>query len=93
MSYDNVTKDANGWPVGTTDAAKLALTWAVKLYLERVTAGAELWVLVDHVKYTVPKSVWDRPVLVDYQYAAVERAARNAGAIPVWQLKPESNRT
>lgn len=52
-------------------------------------SGVELWVIVEYVKNHVPRNVWDRPVVLDYQYATVERAVRATGAQHVWQLPPQ----
>ena len=86
MSYDNVRTDSTGWPVGTSTEAMAAITQAVLDFLKKRPEGAELWVIVDYVKNHVPLAVWNRPVVLDYQYATVDRALRAAGAIPVWRL-------
>jgi hypothetical protein len=86
VNYDNVRTDSTGWPVGTSTEAMAAITQAVLDFLKKRPEGAELWVIVDYVKNHVPLTVWDRPVVLDYQYATVDRALRAAGAIPVWRL-------
>jgi hypothetical protein len=48
-----------------------------------------MWVIVGYVKNVVPRAVWDPPVVLDYQYATVDRALRAAGAVTVWRLPPQ----
>lgn len=86
MNYDNVRTDSTGWPVGTSTEAMIALTEAARNFLVKNPGGAELWVIVGYVKNVVPRSVWDPPVVLDYQYATVDRAVRAAGAVSVWKL-------
>lgn len=89
MSYDNVRTDSTGWPVGTSTEAMTAVTKAVLDFLKKHPEGAEMWVIVGYVKNVVPKAVWDPPVVLDYQYATVDRALRAAGAVTVWRLPPQ----
>lgn len=86
MNYDNVRTDSTGWPVGTSTEAKAALTSAVLGFLKKRPEGAELWVIMGYVKNNVSRTVWDPPVVLDYQYATVDRALREAGAVTVWKL-------
>lgn len=89
MSYDNVRTDSTGWPIGTSTEAMTAVTKAVLDFLKKRPEGAETWVIVDYVKNVVPRAVWDPPVVLDYQYATVDRALRAAGAVTVWRLPPQ----
>lgn len=89
MSYDNVLTDSTGWPVGTSTEAMRAITQAVLDFLKKRPEGAEMWVIADYVKNVVPRAVWDPPVVLDYQYATVDRALCAAGAVTVWRLPPQ----
>lgn len=79
----------DGWPVGVSAEAKVALIKEVKDLLSRNPYGLELWVIVKAVQSTVPISVWPRSPLLDYQYATIVRAVRGAGALNVWRLKKD----
>ncbi len=80
---DGVERQADGWPVGVDDAMKATLTATVKhtLTYRGAMPTSTLLALVKAVR-----TGWDAGVLLDYQYATIERAALAAGGEKVWRI-------
>ena len=86
MAYEGRTDD-EGWPLGTTPELK---AWLSDRAQEFFTRGeprhAELHVVYGWINGQRGPDPWQTAALLDWRYAAVERALRAAGARQVWAL-------
>lgn len=84
-----VEYQGDGWPVGTSEATKTAITRAVKEIL-RYRGPMPTSTLLQIVK-TESKgwdTRWEPGPLLDYQFATIERACRAADCEQVWRAPP-----
>lgn len=82
----SVETQRDGWPVGVDDETKELLVKTIKELLTRHPKGLELWVIHSAVKSKLSFREWNRSPLLDHQFATIERAVRQAGALNVWRL-------
>ncbi len=77
-------RQPDGWPQGVTENEKRVLTERARKLLREVP-HVMLHVAVQYCA-SLPLSDWNRSVLLDHQYATVERALREAGGERVYAL-------
>lgn len=84
MQY--VERDSTDWPKGMTDEEKLDLCEKVREVLNRNPSGLPLWLVYECVRDKHPLA-FKNAVVLDWLYAATERALRAIDAENVWQIR------